>query len=296
MTLDLRQLECFLAVAEELNVGRAAIRLHMTQPPLTRRIQRLEHDIGAPLFVRTPKGVELTVPGETLLEQARRIVQMGDRAVELTRASQAGATGRLVVGYFGSSIFGALPRLLADFTAGHTDVDVLLDRVPKNVQSDALRDGTIHLGLGRVYQPEPGLTIRDLVREPLFVALSDRHRLRSRRRLALADLDGEPLLLFPRARPSFADAVIRMFDDAKIPPRVHSEAEDAVTAVAQVAVSMAVAVVPESASNMAVPGMGFVRLTGAPPQPLSCVYRSDHRLPVLDRFLAFLDGWRPSGR
>lgn len=293
MALDLRQLEFFLAVAEELNLGRAAARLHMTQPPLTRRIQRLEHDIGAPLFVRTPRGVELTVPGETLLEQARRIVQLGERAVEMTRASQAGATGRLVVGYFGSSVFGALPRLLADFTA-NADVDVVLDRVPKNAQADALRDGRIHLGLGRLYSPEPGLTVQDLLMEPLFVALSNQHRFRSRRRVTLSDLDGERLLLFPRARPSFADVVVRLFDDAKIHPRVHSEAEDAVTAVAQVAVTRAVAVVPESATNIAVPGVGFVRLAGAPAQPLSCIYRDDHRLPILDRFLAFLDVWKPA--
>lgn len=291
MALDLRQLECFVAVAEELNFGRAATRLHMTQPPLTRRIHRLERDVGAVLFVRTVRGVELTVPGETLLEQARRILQLGERAIELTRASQSGTTGRLVVGYFGSSIFDAAPRLLADFAAQHQGVEVLLERVPKTAQVDALREGRIHVGLGRIYPAEPGMTVRDLLLEPLFVALSTVHRFRSRRRLQLADLDGEPLLLFPQARPGFADVVLRLLDDKGIAPRVYGEAEDSVTAVAQVAVSPAVAVVPESATGIAIPGVSFVPLADAPAQPLSCIYRDDHQPPVLSRFLTFLDQW-----
>jgi DNA-binding transcriptional LysR family regulator len=291
VALDLRQLECFVAVAEELNFGRAASRLHMTQPPLTRRIHRLERDVGAALFVRTAHGAELTVPGETLLEQARRILQLGERAVELTRASQAGTTGRLVVGYFGSSIFDAVPRILADFAARHDGVDVLLERIPKSAQVDALREGRIHIGLSRLYPAEPGMTVRDLLLEPLFVALSGGHRFRARRRLALADLDGAELLLFPRARPGFADVVLRLLDDKGIQPRVHSEAEDVVTAVAQVAVSHAVAVLPESATAIAIPGVSFIPLADAPAQPLSCIYRDDHQPPVLRRFLAFLDQW-----
>ena len=293
MALDPRQLECFVAVAEELNFGRAASRLHMTQPPLTRRIQRLERDVGATLFVRTVRGVELTVPGETLLEEARRILQLGERAVELTRASQAGTAGRLVVGYFGSSIFDAVPRILADFAAQHQGIDVLLELMAKSAQVGALRDGRIHVGLARLYPAEPGMTVRELLLEPLFVALSGGHRFQSRHRLALADLAGEELLLFPRARPGFADVVLRLLDDRGIQPRVHSEAQDAVTAVAQVAVSRAVAVVPESATSIAIPGVCFVPLSDAPAQPLSCIYRDDDRLPVLRRFVTFLDQWGP---
>jgi DNA-binding transcriptional LysR family regulator len=285
----MRQLECFMAVAEELNFGRAASRLHMTQPPLTRRIRRLERDVGATLFVRTARGVELTAPGETLVEQGRRILRLGERAVELTRASQAGTTGRLVVGYFGSSIFDAAPRILADFVARHDGVDVVLERMAKLAQVEALRDGRIHVGLARVYPAEPGMTVRDLLPEQLFVALSTRHRFRSRHRLAIADLGSEELVLFPRARPGFADVVLRLLDDRGIQPQVHSESEDAVTAVAQVAVSQAVAVVPESATGIAIPGVSFIPLTDAPAQPLSCIYRHDHRHPVLSRFLMFLD-------
>jgi DNA-binding transcriptional LysR family regulator len=293
MALDLRQLECFIAVAEEGNIGRAALRLHMTQPPLTRRIQRLERDVGADLFIRTSRGIEITSPGLALLEQARRIVALSARAVEITQASQAGESGQLVVGYFGSTIFGAVPRLLADFSAAHPGVEIRLERQPKSDQIEALRDGTIHIAFSRLYGDEPGLVVRDLATEPLYVALAARHQWYGCRQLRVADLAGQPLVLFPRARPSFADEVVKLCTAAGFKPRVHSEAEDAVTALAQVAIGSGVAVVPESACNIALPGLGFTSLADAPEQSLSCIHRQADTTPVLVALLSFIDRWRP---
>lgn len=293
--LDLRQLECFIAVAEEGNIGRAATRLHMTQPPLTRRIKRLEAQIGAALFVRTPRGVDITPTGEALLEQARRITVLGERAIEITRAHHAGESGQLVAGYFGSTIFGPIPSLLAAFAAANPGVSVRVDRVPKSGQVEALRDGRIQIGFGRNYSEEADMTVVDLLEEPLYVAVSDRHRLRTRRRLRVRDLVAEPLVLFPRARPSFADQVLQLCAATGFQPRIHSEVEDAVTGLANVAVGSAVAVVPASATNITLPGVGFVPLAGAPPESLSCIHRRDDSTPVLSRLLEFLRSWEPSG-
>jgi DNA-binding transcriptional LysR family regulator len=291
MALDLRQLECFIAVAEEGNIGRAATRLRMTQPPLTRRIQRLERDVGATLFVRTSRGVEITPPGLALLDQAQRIVAMSERALEITRAAQAGEAGQLVAGYFGSTIFGVVPRLLADFTAASPGIDVRLERQQKNQQIEALRDGRIHVGFGRFYGDEPAMTTLDLATEPLFVALPDRHPWHGRSQLRIADLTGQELVLFPRARPSFADEVLKLCASARFTPRIRTEAEDAVTALAQVAIGSGVAVVPRSACNIALPGLGFVPLADAPHQNLSCIYRHGDTTPVLQALLSFLDRW-----
>jgi LysR family transcriptional regulator, benzoate and cis,cis-muconate-responsive activator of ben and cat genes len=292
VSVDLRQLECFIVVAEESNLSRAAAKLHMTQPPLTRRIQRLEKAVGAALFLRTARGMELTAPGHALLEQARRIMAMAERAVEVTRAAQAGETGQLSVGYFGSTIFRIVPRLLAGFSSAHPGIEIRLDRMPKAEQVDAIRDGRIHIGFSRLYGEVPDLRTLDLAEEPLFLAVPAGHPLGRRRRLRVRDLSGQPLVLFPRERPSFADEVVRLCAGADISPRVHTEAEDAVTALAHVAIGAAVAVVPESATGIALPGVTFVPLVDAPTQYLSCIYRPSDVPPVLDRLLAFLDTWR----
>ena len=293
--LDIRQLECFIAVAEEANFGRAAARLHMTQPPLTRRIKRLEADVGAALFVRTPRGVEITAPGTALLEQARRIVALSDVALQATAAAHAGEAGQLLVGYFGSPIFGDVPSLLAEFCAEHPGIEVRIERIPKTEQPDAVRDGRVHVGFSRVYPPTSDLVIRDIAFEALFAAVSTEHALAGRTALMLADLADEPMVLFPRARPSFADSVMQICAAAGFGPRVHSEAEDVITGLANVAVGAGVAIVPASAANINLPGLAFIPVTDAPPQALTCIYRAGDHPPVLAKLLTFISVWRPHG-
>jgi DNA-binding transcriptional LysR family regulator len=105
----------FLALAEELNFGRAAARLHMAQPPLTRQIRAIEEELGTELFVRTPKGVELTAAGQTLLDEVPNILSLAERARERTQRAGQGLTGQLDVGIFGSGVLDVIPRLLAAF-------------------------------------------------------------------------------------------------------------------------------------------------------------------------------------
>ena len=138
--VDSRQLECFIAVAEELNINRAAVRLHMTQPPLTRRIQRLEHDVGVELFRRTPAGMELAEAGQILLERAYRIVTLSARAVERTRQASIGEVGHLSVGYYDSAILDAIPAIVSEFRHQYPDVKVSFELVPNRAQVDYLRD------------------------------------------------------------------------------------------------------------------------------------------------------------
>jgi DNA-binding transcriptional LysR family regulator len=131
--------ECFIAVAEERNFGRAAARLHMTQPPLTRRITRLEREIGAQLFVRTRAGADLTGAGLVLLERAHRIVELSRNAVERTRLAGAGQAGTLAVGYMGSTVFDVVPRLLRQFLEDRPLVRLEIEQARKDVQADAIR-------------------------------------------------------------------------------------------------------------------------------------------------------------
>ncbi|MET7992134.1 LysR family transcriptional regulator [Amycolatopsis sp. NPDC005232] len=288
--VDVRQLECFIAVAEERHVGRAAARLHMTQPPLTRRISRLEREIGAQLFLRTVTGVELTAAGLVLLEQGYRIVALAENAVERTRLAHAGEAGALSVGYFGSMIFGLVPQVLRAFLRTRPEVRVVIERVTKDVQAEAIRDGRMHLGFSRQYPPEPDLAVRNLVAEPLYVAMPDDHPLLSKPEVRLADIQAERLVLFPSSpRPGFADEIVQLLMRTGGPSRVDAEASDIVTALAYVATAQMCAVVPRSATNVAMPGVVYVPLSDAPAESLSCIYRATETPTLVRAFLDHLD-------
>jgi LysR family transcriptional regulator, benzoate and cis,cis-muconate-responsive activator of ben and cat genes len=290
--LDIRQVECFIAVAEELHMGRAAARLHMTQPPLTRRINRLEHDLGVRLFVRHNGGMQLTEPGAVLLERAHRIVWYTDHTVERTRLADRGQVGELAVGYFGATIFDVVPRLLRGFLVTHPEVALRLELAPKNVQAEAIADGRMHIGFSRLYQDEPGLTVRRICTEPVFVALPDSHPLLQRGEVRVADLRDEQIVLFPSApRPSFADEISQICKDAGFVARVAREAEDAVTALSYVATSGLCAIVPRSATRICLPGVSFAPLGDAREQDLSCLHRAGEVAPVVRSFLSYLDNW-----
>ncbi|MFD9733309.1 LysR family transcriptional regulator [Umezawaea sp. NPDC059074] len=286
--VDVRQFECFIAVAEEKHIGRAAARLHMTQPPLTRRITRLEGEVGALLFVRTAAGVELTAAGEVLLERAYRIVQVTGQAVERTRLAHHGQAGAFVVGYFGSMIFDVVPRLLRAFLDTRPAVDLVLERASTSVQADAIRGGGMHLGFSRRYPDEVGLVVDDIPGESMHVALPLGHPLLDRAEVRVADLAAEGLVLFPtRPRPSFGEEVADLFTDAGVEMRVAREAEDVVTALAYVATAKLCTVVLRSATRIRLPGIGFVPLTGVASRPLSCLHRQESP-PVVKAFLDFV--------
>jgi DNA-binding transcriptional LysR family regulator len=290
-TVDSRQLEFFIAVAEELNLGRAAARLHMTQPPLTRRIQRLEKEIGAALFRRYAGGMQLTEAGETLLERAYRIVELSRRAVESTRLARDGRLGHLVVGYYDSAIRDGIPRVIRDFVQRYPDVTVSFEYAQKEIQPDHVRDKLLHLGFGYDYAAEPGIERHRVLGEALFVAM---HRDRAadwRTPACVADLEREPLALYPRTRPAFADLVIHMCLRSGFTPTVKVETPDVVSCLAYVALGTAVAVVQESATKTVTDGLVFIPLADAPSVELSCIYLAEDRSPTLDLFVSYLEGW-----
>lgn len=272
-------------------MGRAAARLHMTQPPLTRRISRLERDLGVRLFDRGPGGMSLTEPGLILLERAYRIVRMTEHAVERTRRADAGEVGRLIVGYFGSTIYSVVPSLLRRFLDEHPDVDLTLERATKEAQAVAIRDGRMTVGFGRYYREESGLAIVPLQTEALMLAVPDSFETPSAHDCLVADLRDMDMVLFPSAsRPSFADEVEQVCRMAGVAPRFVREAEDVVAALAYVAAGQVVTVVPQSAANVRMPGVRFLTLKDAPGQRVSCIHRTGDESPVLRRFLDTVRG------
>jgi len=293
--MEFRQLKYFIAVAEELNIGRAATRLHISQPPLTRQIQQLEEEFGTHLFLRTARGVELTQAGEILLRDARNIRDLMQQAVERVREAGQGKRGKMDIGIFGSGILDVIPKVLHAFRASHPDVQIALHQMSKKEQIEALRQHRIMAGFNRMLGPLPDISSEPVMLESIMVALSEHHPLATKAGILLKELAGQPLILFPSgARPSFIDKVWSLCADEGFEPNVAQEVGDAPTSVALVAAGFGLSLVPEAASSLSVPGVVYRRLANAPNAvvDLSCIYRTDETSPILQAFLQTIREFR----
>lgn len=294
--MDLRHLRYFVAVAEEENIGRAAARLHISQPPLTRQIQQLEEELGVTLFTRTPRGMELTQAGELFLEEARNIRALVEQATERTQRAGQGKLGRLDVGIFGSAILDAIPKLLLAFRNRYPDVKVVLHTMTKAEQIEALRQRRISVGFNRMLAPLADLEIKQVTTEALLLAVPAEHPLAAQPVIRFAELQDHPMVLFPTgARPSFIDKVIGLCADSGFQPQISQEVGDAVTGVALVAGGFGVCLVPDSATTLQFPGVVYRQLADTPPNffvDLSCIYRKDDQSPILAAFLDTAERYR----
>ena len=194
---SLARLSCFVAVAEELHFGRAAERLHMTQPPLSRQIQQLEGELGVQLIDRTTRNVMLTPAGVAFLPDARRILQLAEGAAQTVKRIPAGDLGTVVVGFTAASAHAVLPRLLERAREKLPDVKLELREMVTAVQIEGLMTGELDLGMARPPLNRPGLVSRPLLHEQLIAALPEGHPLAGlTRQLTLNDLDGQDVVMY----------------------------------------------------------------------------------------------------
>jgi DNA-binding transcriptional LysR family regulator len=239
--MELRQVRAFVLTAEELHVGRAAQRLHITQPTLSRQIAALERALGVPLFDRARRRITLTPAGEVFLAGARELVRRADELADETRRAHHGELGVLRIGFVQSATFEALPRLLSAFRAAHPDVTVEVTAMTTLDQLDAFADGRIDAGLLRPPVDQPALATRTVSRDRLVAALPAGHRLAARRQLSLVDLADEPFVLYQRTSgPSVHDTIVGHCMTAGFRPRIVQEAVDVQTIVALVAANLGV--------------------------------------------------------
>jgi len=284
-----RNLKYFIAVAEEKNIGRAAVRLHISQPPLTRQIQHLEHEMGVILFTRTPKGVELTEAGELFLIEARNICSIIERATERTQRAGSGKLGRLDVAIFGSGILNDIPKILLAYKNAYPDVKVVLHTMEKAEQIEALRQRRINVGFNRLLTPLPDISFELIATERLFLAINENHPY-ARKTVIPSEVLGEnPLVLYPTGtRPNYIDKVINICHDLGFSPTVSQKVGDVITAVALVSSGFGICLVPESAISLKLPGVVYRSLTGLPDNArvdLSCIYRTGDDSAILRSFL-----------
>ena len=287
--MDLRQMRYFLALAEERNFTRAAERLHMAQPPLTRQIRALEEELGATLFVRTSKGVDLTEAGQALLDEVPNLLSLAQRARERTVAASQGLSGRLDVGIFGSGVLDVIPRILARFHAERPEVKIVLHNLTKTQQIEALRERRISVGFNRLVPPEDDLRVETILRESMAVALPAKHPLTRHKEIHITDLSDEPMILYPRLPiAGLAQQVIQAFNREKSILRVEQEVEDVLTAIALVAGGFGLCITASSTASLRLPGVVYRPLISNHLREieLSCLYRQLDESPLLAAFLS----------
>lgn len=290
--MNFRQLRYFIAVAEEENIGRAAARLHISQPPLTRQIRQLETEMDVVLFHRTPKGMELTAAGRLFLDEARNIRSVVEQATERTQRAAQGKLGRLDIGIFGSAILGHIPRLILEFRNRYPEVNIVLHTMSKQEQIVALRRRSINIGFNRMLAPQPDIVSEVVLEEDLLLAVNVNHPYARRKSVRFGDIEDQPLVLFPSgARPGFIDKVEGLCHERGFAPKISQEVGDVVTGVALVAGGFGLCLVSASVTVLTLPGVVFLPIDDLPPHArvdLSCIYRSGDESPILKLFLEVL--------
>jgi DNA-binding transcriptional LysR family regulator len=286
---SLARLSCFIAVAEELHFGRAAERLHMTQPPLSRQIQQLETELGVQLIDRTTRSVTLTPAGVAFLPDARRILQLAESAALTVRRVPAGDLGTVVVGFTAASAHAVLPRLLEQTRSLLPDVKLELREMVSSVQVEALMSGEIDLGMARPPLKRPGIVSRPLLHEQLVAALPAGHPLTEQaRQLTLNDLDGQDFVMYsPVQARYFNELLISTFTIAGATPRFVQFVTQVHTMLVLVRSGIGIALVPASAATLHPEGVVF-RTIGAfreRPVELDAAWRGDSTNPALLRLL-----------
>lgn len=293
MNFDLRQLRYFVSVAEELHFGRAAARLHMTQPPLSQAIQALEAAMGTPLFQRTKRSVALTPAGSALLPEAWRLLNQAEALPGLAQRAASGETGRLSLAFVSTADYSVLPAFLREFRDAYPQVQIDLREATSDVQFEELMKGGIDAGL--LIPPLPveagELDYLSVLTEPLVAALPSGMRglkgAQGGASISLERLGNQPLVIFPRKiAPALHDAILACFHEVGLTPRIAQEAIQMQTIVGLVSAGMGIALVPQSVSNLKRPGIEYKTLAGKTPLvETGLAWRRDNRSPVLRAFL-----------
>lgn len=245
--MELRHLRYFVAVAEERNFTRAAQRLHIAQPPLSRQIQQLEETLGVQLLERGSRPLKLTETGKFFYSHATQLLAQTAELESMTR--RVGTIERsLSVGFVGSTLYGMLPKIIRRFRDENTTVELSLHEMSTMDQIRALKDGRIDVGFGRIRHEDANIRRVILREEKMIVALPEGHPLSlAKAVLALRDLLNETLIVFPKApRPSYADQVLSAFKDRALEPRKIYEVRELQIALGLVAAGEGVSVVPSS--------------------------------------------------
>lgn len=286
VSMEFRQIELFLAVADELHFGRAALRLGMAQPPLSQQIMRLETSLGVRLFDRTSRIVTLTPAGDQLIKDGRDLLQRRSDALSRVQRAECGEIGVLKIGFAASSALGLLPDIISRFREAYPRIELRVREGSVHDHAQALLHGSLDLAIVRGPFRHHGLIVELLVSEPILAVLNaDRPGVLSGR-VRLRDLAEEPFLMFQRAAaPALYDALTGMCRDAGFTPNISQSPDSWPSIAALVSAGLGVALAPASAALLLPPGAVACGITDVEAQSeLVLMQRSGGRSPAAEHF------------
>ena len=259
--MNLQRLRYFVAVAEELHFGRAAERLHMSQPPLSQQIRLLERELDTALFDRSTRRVSLTDAGAFLYPEAVRLLATADGVDHLMDQHRHGQAGTLRVGFVDSAAYEVMPRVLSEYRRRWPRVGYELHTMSSDEQVQALREGRIDLGIGRAAADARNVEAMLVMHEPLLVAVGASHRLAAAPQTSLRNLAGESIIGFDRrVSPSLHAVLAGMLGTEGVPYDPIIEATEYATILGFVAAGEGIAIVPASVQTFRPPDLHYVTL------------------------------------
>jgi DNA-binding transcriptional LysR family regulator len=285
---ELSQLRCFVAVAEELHFGRAAERLNLTQPPLSRQIQILERILGVELFNRTSRAVRLTPSGRAFLVEARRILRLSEEAAVTVRRVALGQVGSISIGFTAASAYSYLPDLVRRARRALPEVDLVLKEMVSSQQIEALGARRIDVSFMRSPLAHHGFDTLRVQKERLVAALPDCHRLSAQPRVSLESLAEEPFIMYsPGEARYFHDLILTLFAKRGLAPRAVQYLAQVHTILGLVRSTMGVSLVPESAAVLSVKGVVLKELQppSRPSVELFMAWRSKNDNPLVSALI-----------
>jgi DNA-binding transcriptional LysR family regulator len=297
MDVELADLEAIVALAESLHFGRAADRLHVSQPALSKRVRKLEGRIGGPLLVRRYRDVRLTEAGRLLAERGRQLLRESEATIALSQRAARGEAGRLRIGFGIASILGLLPDVLLRFRRTHPGVHLQLRDMSTPEQIAALEAGDIDVGFVRLPVKGDRLVVRPVLDERLVLATGPRSPWNAA--VGLRSVAAEPFLIISRSRSaSFYDHALSVCAAAGFAPRIVQEANELFTVLSLVSAGLGVSLVPRSAALMHLPGVRFRELTlPEAAWNIAVAWRRDAgHSPLVRQFAELVGPARPSSR
>jgi DNA-binding transcriptional LysR family regulator len=284
--VDLRHLRYFVAVAEELHFGRAAVRLGISQPPLSEQIRSLEETFGTELLLRTRRRVALTASGRLLYAEAVKLLSHADRVREIMVGARSGRAGHLFLGCVPSALIGALPTILNARDGSLDGLDIRVTEAHTGTIVAGVLDGSLDAGLAWEDTPPATLAIQPLEHVRFIVALHPTHRLAARKRISLSDVAQEPLVMSPRdVTPRQFDRIMLGFRQAGLQPRIAHHAGSISAQLGFVASGLGYAIVPDYARRLGMEGIEFRPLREIlESSPLSLIWSTKRESPQLAVF------------
>jgi DNA-binding transcriptional LysR family regulator len=281
--IELRHLRYFVAIAEEGSVTRAAERLGIAQPPLSQQLRALEEEVGAPLLVRSFRGVHVTEAGQILLDGARKILNQVEETLAATRRAGRGERGYLKVGYTSSAAFNiCVPGAIGSFRRGFPDIVLAMEEACTAELIESLRSKKVDVAFVRAPLHDiEGLVVESLIEEDMVAAVPAHHRLAKtgkRHGLLLADLADETVLLYRRPPgPGLYDTILAAYRGAGLNPRLGQETPRMVGALNLVASGLGISLVPKSMQRVDSGAVAYLPLKGTPrlTAPIHLAYREE---------------------